>query len=62
MESTIIERGLFTDEVHQKMIAYLDEQVPYLSVGLDNENFTRRYLHNNPFFMHVHGQLVDLVS
>ena len=62
MESTIIERGLFTDEVHQKMIAYLDEQVPYLSVGLDNENFTRRYMHNNPFFMHVHGQLVDLVS
>jgi hypothetical protein len=62
MESTIVERGVFTEEVHQRMIAYLDEQVPYLSVGLDTDNFTRRFMHNNPFFMHVHGQLTEFAS
>ena len=62
MDAAIIERGLFTDEVHQRMIAYLDEQIPYLSVGLDSDNFTRRYMHNNPWFMHVHGQLTELAS
>ena len=62
MDTAIIERGLFTDEVHQRMIAYLDEQVPYLPVGLDTDQFVRRYLHNNPFFMHVHGQLTELAS
>ena len=62
MESTIVERGLFADEVHQQMIAYLDEQIPYLPVGRDTDNFTRRYMHNNPWFVHVHGQLTELAS
>ena len=43
MESTIVERGLFADEVHQQMIAYLDDQVPYLSVGLDTRKALMDY-------------------
>ena len=62
MDAAIIERGVFSREVHQKMIEYLDEQVPFLSVGLDDDNFTRRYIHNDSFFAHVHGQLSEFAS
>lgn len=62
MAAPIVERNVFPKETHSQIIDYLDEQVPFLNYGLDTDNFTRRYIHNPAFFVHIHGQLVEYVS
>ena len=62
MSSAIIEREIFPKEIHDQIIAYLDEQIPYLNVEMDTDNFTRRYIHNPAFFVQIHSQLTEYVS
>jgi hypothetical protein len=58
---TII-RGLFPDDTHKAIQAFLDERVPLMPVGVDEGEFVRTYAHNVPFFVAIHRQLVEFAS
>lgn len=53
---------LFPSEIHQQICDFLDERVPFMSLGLDETDFVRTYAHNVPFFVGIHRQLADLAS
>jgi len=59
-------RGLFPDETHQAIQAFLDERIPLLSLGSplmkDEDQFVRHYAHNVPFFVGIHKQLAEFAS
>ena len=40
----------------------MDERIPFYSVGLDTEQFVRRYRHNDSFFVAIHQQLGEFAS
>ena len=53
---------LFDAPTHREIIRYLDERIPYMSVGLDADEFVRRYRHNDHFFVQIHHQLTEFAS
>ena len=57
-----IVRQLFDERTQAEVIRYLDERIPYLDVGLDTDEFVRRYRHNDPFFVAIHKQLTEFAS
>jgi hypothetical protein len=57
-----IERSLFASDVHDAMRNYVNERVPLLPVQVDGEDWTRTWLHNDPFFYGIHEQLREFAS
>ena len=62
MTGPIVLSELFTPEIYEQIIRFLDERVPLMSLGLDDKDFVRTYAHNVPFFVKIHQQLADLAS
>ena len=62
MSNFQIAHQLFDDDTYQEIVRYMDERIPYYSVGLDTEQFVRRYRHNDPFFVAIHQQLAKFAS
>jgi len=58
----LVVKQLFDQATHEAIKQFLDERVPMMSVGLDNDQFVRRYAHNVPFLVGIHRQLADLAS
>lgn len=61
-EYPIIAKQLFDEDSYQKIIKFMEERIPFLSVGIDNNEFIRTYCHNLPFFVKMHHQLIDFAS
>ena len=60
-EQAII-RELFDPETHQAIISFLDQQVPLMSLNIDETNFVRQYIHNPPFLVKIHKQLQEFAT
>lgn len=60
--SVIVARELFNYETHQAIRQFLTERVPMISLGVDTEQFVRRYAHNVPYLVNIHRQLTDYAS
>lgn len=58
----IVARQLFDPTTHLAIQEYLDKRVPMLPMGVDNDEFVRKYAHNVPFFVNIHRQLVEFAS
>jgi hypothetical protein len=58
----LVVKSLFDEETHQAIIDFLDKRIPLMGIGVDTDNFVRRYAHNVPFFVKIHYQLKDLAS
>ena len=61
-DGPLIIKGLFDETTYKTIIKFLDERVPYMSVGLDTGDFVREYAHNVPFFVNIHKQLTEFAS
>ena len=57
-----IAHQLFDDDTYRDIVRYMDDRVPFYSVGLDTQEFVRRWRHNDPFFVAIHQQLGDYAS
>lgn len=57
-----IAHQLFDDDTYREIVRYMDERIPFYSVGLDTEQFVRRYRHNDSFFVAIHQQLGEFAS
>ena len=53
---------LFDEQTYREIIRYMDERIPYYSVELDDDEFIRRYRHNDSFFVAIHHQLSGFAS
>jgi len=61
-ELTQVARQLFTDEVHQTLVQFIEERAQFLPLEYDGKVFSRLMAQNVGIFQHIHGQLVDFVS
>lgn len=59
---TQVAHQLFTDEVHQTLIQFMEERAPLLPLEYENERFSRFMALNVPMFQDIHNQLVDFAS
>lgn len=57
-----VARQLFDPITHEALKAFVRERVPMMSVGVDSEQFVRRYAHNVPYLVNIHRQLTDYAS
>lgn len=57
-----IAKELFDTSTYAEILRYMDERIPFYSVGLDTEMFVRRYRHNDYFFVEIHKQLAEFAS
>lgn len=64
----IVVKRLFDKQVHETIVRFLDEVVPFIPVVSDRDNtnpmtrFGRRQIHNDPFFVEIHHQLAEFAS
>ena len=61
-ELTQVARQLFTDEVHQTLVQFMEERAQFLPLEYEGEKFSRFMAQNVGIFQHIHNQLVDFVS
>ena len=61
-ELTQVARQLFTDEVHQTLVQFMEERAQFLPLEYEGEHFSRFMAQNVGIFQHIHNQLVDFVS
>lgn len=61
-ELTQVAHELFTDEVHQTLVQFMEERAQYLPLEYDGEMFSRLMAQNVGMFQHLHNQLVDFAS
>ena len=57
-----VARQLFTDEVHETLVDFVDERAQFLPLRHDGEIFSRLMAHNVGIFRHLHNQLTDFAS
>lgn len=57
-----VARQLFDPITHEALKAFIRDRVPMMSVGVDSEQFVRRYAHNVPYLVNIHRQLTDYAS
>lgn len=57
-----VARQLFDPITHEALKAFMRDRVPMMSVGVDTEQFVRRYVHNSPYLVNIHRQLTDYAS
>lgn len=57
-----VARQLFDPITHEALKAFIRDRVPMMSVGVDTEQFVRRYVHNAPYLVNIHRQLADYAS
>ena len=55
----VVAKQLFDTNTHEAIKRFLDERIPMMSVGVDNESFVRHHAHNVPFFVAIHKQLTN---
>jgi hypothetical protein len=58
----ILVRQLFDPITHEAIKQFLDERVPLMSMGVDDDEYVRHYKHNVPYFVGIHKQLVEFAS
>ena len=54
--------GALGVEVNRALRTYIEETVPFLTVGHDPDNFTRSYCHNPPLLVELHKQMASYMS
>lgn len=55
---TQVARELFTDEIHQSLVMFVEERVQFLPL-VHQQEFSRRCGHNVGIFQHLHNELTD---
>ena len=61
-EAVSVARNLFDDETYSKILAFMEKELRYMPLAIDDTGFVRKYSHNLPFFTKVHNQLADFAS
>ena len=61
-ELTQVAHQLFTEEVHQTLVEFVEQRTKFLPLVLDEDVFSRRCAHNVSIFQHLHNQLTDFAS
>jgi len=61
-ELTRVAHQLFTDEVHETLVDFVEQRTKFLPLVLDEDVFFRRCAHNVSIFQHLHNQLTDFAS
>jgi hypothetical protein len=61
-ELTQVARQLFTDQVHQTLVQFMQERAQFLPLEYEGEHFSRFMAQNVGIFQHIHNQLVDFAS
>lgn len=61
-KSVTLLKQLFDADTHKVIEQYVRDQVPMMSIGSDPTDFVRTFVHNPALFVHIHGQLTEIVS
>lgn len=61
-DDVIIVRDLLDADTYEHLIGFMDTQVRFLPLGLDETKFVRAYAHNPPYLVGLHKQLTEFAS
>jgi hypothetical protein len=61
-DDVTVVKNLLPVEVYKDLVDYLDNEVKYLPLSVDTDQFVRTYAHNPPYLVQLHRQLAEFAS
>ena len=61
-EDLIIIDNLFSNRTYQDILDFMENNINFFPMQIDTNQFIRKSIHNLPFFVNIHNQLIELAS